>query len=65
MQDQKSDEKKLLDKNSPLWLPPGSVRALIALIIVIGYVAVNGTVDKELIMLVLGFYFGSRLAGGK
>ncbi len=62
MQDEKE---RLLDKNSPLWLPPGSVRALIALIIVIGYVAVNGTVDKELIMLVLGFYFGSRLAGGK
>ncbi len=55
----------MLDKNNPLGLPPGSVRALIASIIVIGYVVVNKTVDKELIMLVLGFYFGSRLARGR
>ncbi|WP_456478120.1 hypothetical protein [Geoglobus ahangari] len=50
-----------LNENQPLWMPRGSVRAIIALAIVIGYIAINRTVDKELVMLVLGFYFGSKM----
>ncbi len=56
---------RLLDPTQPLWLPRGSVRALIALIIVVGYIWTKKEVDKDLVLLVLGFYFGSKLAGAK
>ena len=47
----------------PLWLPRGSVRALIALSIIGAYIC--GAVDAEIALLVLGFYFGARTANGK
>ncbi len=47
--------------DKPIYLPPGSVRAIIALTIVTAAV-VAGIVDKEILLLVLGFYFGSRAA---
>ncbi|AIY89897.1 hypothetical protein [Geoglobus acetivorans] len=50
-----------LNENQPLWMPQGSVRAIIALAIVIGYIVINRAVDKELVMFVLGFYFGSKM----
>lgn len=53
----------MLDKNYPLWLPPGSIRSLIALVLVIaaviGYYS-NVEVPLELLTLVLGFYFLDR-----
>jgi len=55
----------LLNRNAPLWMPPGSVRALIALVVVLGYFIKTGTVDKDIVMLVLGFYFGVRAVSGK
>ena len=45
----------------PLWIPKGNVRAIIALVMVVGYVATTGKVDKDLVMLILGFYFGSKV----
>ena len=53
----------MADNKNPLWMPSGSVRAIIALMVVAGYIILNGTVDKDLVMLVLGFYFGSKLVG--
>ncbi len=52
----------LLNGDAPLWMPPGSVRALIAIAVVVGYFIKTGSVDKDIVMLVLGFYFGSRAA---
>jgi len=46
------------DATQPLWLPSGSIRALLAIAATAGYMA--GWVDKELILLAWGFYFGSR-----
>jgi hypothetical protein len=42
----------------PLWLPVGSVRALLALTIVSLFAL--GRVPVEVLLLVLGFYFGQR-----
>jgi len=55
---------RLLQRDAPLWMPRGSVRAIIALIIVLGYFIKTGTIDKDIVMLVLGFYFGSRAVAG-
>ncbi|WP_148208697.1 hypothetical protein [Archaeoglobus profundus] len=55
---------ELLRRNAPLWMPRGSIRAIIALTIVFGYFIKTGTIDKDIVMLVLGFYFASRAAGG-
>jgi len=60
----------ILDKSSPLFLPAGSVRSLIALIITIGFLGFlfvfpNNPIPQELnnvILLVLGFYFGQKVS---
>ncbi len=53
----------LLNKETPLYLPTGSVRSVIALLVVVGYMA--GWFDElSLVTLVLGFYFGERAANG-
>lgn len=52
----------LLDVSKPLWLPEGSVRALLALLVVGSFIA--GLVPIEVATLVLGFYFGSRPHNG-
>ena len=54
--------------DNPLGLPYGSVRAIISLVIVIGgviglFVAPEVVQNKlrDLIMIVIGFYFGSKI----
>jgi len=61
-----------MEKNlSPLWLPPGSVRALIFLGVIMAaiYMAVQGLPLPQLldsaVSLMIGIYFGSRLATKK
>ncbi len=51
----------MLVNDQPLWLPQGSVRALLALGVVGAFVA--GLVPIEVATLVLGFYFGVRPSG--
>lgn len=51
--------KDLLNKSRPLFLPKGSVRALVALGVVAAYIG-GVVVDLEIVTLVMGFYFGSR-----
>jgi hypothetical protein len=51
----------MLQPDKPLYLPKGSVRAVIALGVVGAYVV--GQVTEEIALLVLGFYFGSRGSG--
>lgn len=57
---------QLFDRTQPLWLPAGSVRALLALFVVLAYLVglASGwpVPPPEIITLVLGFYFGARAA---
>lgn len=48
----------ILDNTQPLWLPPGSVRAVLALAVVGAYFV--GAVSTDIALLVLGVYFGQR-----
>ena len=41
------------------WLPPGTIRATLALIAMVGYCA--GVVDLEVVTLIVGFYFGAKV----
>jgi hypothetical protein len=50
----------MLLNDQPLYLPEGSIRAIIALGVVAAFVA--GYAPIEVATLVLGFYFGSRNA---
>jgi hypothetical protein len=58
----------VFDRKQPLWLPPGSVRSIIALVLVVAVItlAFRGAVDaKELLplaSLVVGAYFVSKAA---
>ena len=58
---------RLLRHNQPLWLPKGSVRAIITLSVILTamYCFVQGVAldetFKTLIATVIAFYFGSRL----
>jgi hypothetical protein len=58
----------VFDKSQPLWLPKGSVRAILALVVVVAYVArfLGGTVEPvdflPLVTLVIGYYFGQKAA---
>ena len=46
--------------NRPLFLPDGSVRALIALAVIGAYI--GGLLqEKEIVTLILGFYFGQKV----
>ncbi len=51
----------MLQNDQPLYLPEGSVRALIALGVVGAFI--GGYVDLEIAALVLGFYFGQKVSG--
>lgn len=52
----------LLQTDQPLYLPEGSVRAVIALGVVAAFIA--GAVDQlEIVTLILGFYFGQKVSG--
>lgn len=58
----------MLDKTNPLWLPPGSVRSLIALIVVGTTMAlfVSGNAPDGLVAIagaIIGFYFTQRAEG--
>lgn len=48
----------MLNINTPLYLPEGSIRAILALGLIAAFVF--GQVQLEVALLVLGFYFGSR-----
>jgi hypothetical protein len=48
----------MLRTDQPLWLPQGSVRAILALSVVGAFFA--GLVDMEVALLVLGSYFVGR-----
>lgn len=49
--------------DKPLWLPEGSVRALIAFFVLTMYVL--GHIETEVATLVLGFYFVGRATESK
>ena len=54
-----------MNPNEPLWLPPGSVRSLLALFVVIVGVGYLIFVDQAeavigFVGLALGYYFGMR-----
>ena len=52
----------MLQNDQPLYLPEGSVRALIALAVVTAFIV--GALDQlEVVALVLGFYFGQKVQG--
>ena len=52
----------MLDPTQAWWLPRGSIRALLAMVLVAAVIAGFGgdTVDKLAVMAV-GFYFGSKV----
>lgn len=58
----------MLDDKSPLWLPPGSVRSIIALALVAAFIVALFLADvadiKDVVLVVIGFYFGSRTSNG-
>lgn len=51
---------RLLQTDKPLYLPEGSVRAILALGVVGAFIA--GQIEIETALLVLGFYFGQKVA---
>lgn len=48
----------MLDNKSPLWLPAGSVRAILALALTAAFIF--GRIESGIIGVVLGFYFGAK-----
>jgi len=48
----------IFDPTQPLWLPTGSVRALLAIVLTAAFIA--GLVDRDVLLLVVGFYFAHR-----
>ena len=51
----------MLNPNTPLYLPEGSIRSVLALSVVGAFI--GGLVDLEVALLVLGFYFADRSSG--
>ena len=51
----------LLQTDQPLYLAPGSVRAILAIGVVGSWI--YGAVDTDVALLVLGFYFGQKVVG--
>lgn len=52
----------MFDKTQPLWLPKGSVRAILALGLVAAVViGAGGDVIQTLATAVVAFYFGSKV----
>lgn len=55
---------KFFDRTQPLWLPAGSVRALLALGVVSAYIVLPAfgmtAPPVEVVTAVLAFYFGQR-----
>ena len=47
----------------PLGLPKGSVRAILALMLVAAFIFVENENISDATLIVLGFYFGSRQKG--
>lgn len=62
----------MFDKRQPLWMPPGSIRAIMALMIVGAFIAVvlRSSIVLEakdlntIATLVIGFYFIAKAAMG-
>lgn len=55
----------MLNPRQPLFLPPGSVRSIIALVLVAAVVAVQPDKAAELASVVVAFYFASKVAASK
>lgn len=59
------------DVEKPLWMPKGSVRAIIALMFSgsVAYLGVAGKIQAdrmvEIVMMILAFYFGAKAGGQK
>jgi hypothetical protein len=53
-------ENPMLQNDQPLYLPEGSIRAIIALGVVGAFLF--QAVDLEIVALVLGFYFGQKVS---
>lgn len=52
----------LLQPDQPLYLPEGSIRAVLALSAMGAFIA--GLIPNDIAFLVLGFYFASRAEAG-
>lgn len=53
-----------MNPKQPLWLPPGSIRAVMALLLVAAAVVYDPAKAAELAAVVVAFYFASKLAAG-
>lgn len=53
----------MFDPDKPLALPEGSVRAILALMLVAAFIFVENDNISDATLIVLGFYFGSRQKG--
>lgn len=52
----------MFDKTQPLWLPKGSVRAILAIALVAAVIiGTGGDVIQTLATAVVSFYFGSKV----
>jgi hypothetical protein len=59
-----------MNRDQPLWMPPGSVRSLMALMVTATfcYVAIRSQIEIEakdlvtIVILILGFYFIAKAA---
>ena len=54
-----------MDKNSALWLPPGSIRAIIGIVVVVAWIGsglAEIVIDNlgEAALLIIGVYYGSK-----
>jgi hypothetical protein len=54
-----------LNPRQPLWLPAGSVRAIMALALVAAVVAVDPSKAADMAAVVVAFYFASKVATNK
>jgi hypothetical protein len=52
----------MLQPDYPLWLPEGSVRAILALAVVGAFIG-GWVTELEIVTLILGFYFGQKVSG--
>ena len=58
-----ADDERHMNPDKPLALPEGSVRAILALMLVAAFIFVDNDNISDATLIVLGFYFGSRQKG--
>ena len=56
-------DERHMNIDKPLALPEGSVRAILALMLVAAFIFVDNENISDATLIVLGFYFGSRQKG--